>query len=138
MYLYFIVMEKYLRIFLVLVAIHSFCVGVGLLFIPTEYFGIFGFNGYQGIFFKIQGGVFHIVMCGAYIPAAINPERNRNFILFAVFAKLTATIFLLSYAFFVEMVWMVMVSGILDFTMGIILILLLRGMDGIRDAGSVH
>jgi hypothetical protein len=112
---------KLLKIFLALVALHSFCVGVGLITIPIEYFDFFGFEGYRGAFFKTQGGVFHIVMCGAYIPAALNPVKNINLVRFSVFAKFTATIFLLSYAFLSEMAWMVLVSGILDFFMGLIL-----------------
>ncbi len=114
--------KKLFRIFLILVAIHSFCVGIGLIVIPLEYFGFFGFDGYQGIFFKIQGGVFHVVMCGAYIPAAMDPAGNRNLVRFSIFAKFTATVFLLSYAWFVEMVWMVLVSGIMDFLMGMIIL----------------
>ncbi len=54
---------KLLKIFLLLVALHSFCVGVGLILIPLEYFDLFGFHAYSGNFFKIQAGVFHIVMC---------------------------------------------------------------------------
>ena len=61
---------KLLRIFLALVALHSFCVGLGLIIMPFEYFTFFGYEGYQGLFFKVQGGVFHIVMCGAYVPEA--------------------------------------------------------------------
>ena len=113
---------KLLRIFLSLVALHTCCVGVGLIVIPLEYYDFFGFEGYQGIFFKVQAGVFHIVMCGAYIPAAIDPVGNRILIRFSIFAKFAATIFLFSYAFLVQMVWMVLVSGIADFLMGLILV----------------
>ncbi|HEC42941.1 MAG TPA: hypothetical protein ENI20_08960 [Bacteroides sp.] len=113
---------KLLRVYLFLVAAHSFCVGVGLSALPIEYFGFFGFEGYQGDFFKIQAGVFHFVVCGAYIPAAINPAKNRSLILFSIFAKFTATVFLLLYALFAEMIWMVLASGIFDFLMGLILI----------------
>ena len=113
---------KLLKIFLSLVALHTCCVGVGLIVIPLEYYNFFGFEGYQGIFFKIQAGVFHIVMCGAYIPAAIDPAGNRILIRFSIFAKFTATVFLFSYAFIMEMIWMVLVSGIADFLMGLILV----------------
>ena len=117
---------KLLRIFLSLVALHTLCVGVGLIVIPLEYYDFFGFEGYQGFFFKIQAGVFHIVMCGAYIPAAIDPPGNRSLIRFSVFAKFTATLFLFSYAFLGEMIWMVWVSGIADCLMGFILVLFYR------------
>ena len=113
---------KLLKVYLFLVAVHTFCVGVGLIVIPLENYGFFGFEGYQGNFFKIQAGVFHFMMCGAYIPAAINPIRNRLLIQFSIFAKLSATVFLLSYALFVNMIWMVLASGIFDFLMGLALI----------------
>ena len=115
-------LRKGFKIFLWLVALHTFCVAVGLMFLPLGYYGFFGFRGYEGEFFKIQAGVFHIVMCGAYVPAAINPERYRILILFSIFAKFTATLFLFSYSLFLDMVWMVLVSGIMDFLMGIILV----------------
>jgi hypothetical protein len=103
------------------VSIHSFSVGLGLIIIPLEYFGLFGFEGYTGNFFKIQGGVFHIVMCGAYLPVAINPLKRIVLLRFAIFAKFTATVFLLSYCLLAEPVWMVWLSGLFDFLMGLIL-----------------
>lgn len=115
-------MDRLLRFFLYLVALHSFCVGLGLIIMPFEYFKFFGFEGYHGNFFRIQGGVFHIVMCGAYIPASINPVRNSALMRFSIFAKFTATVFLFSYCLFVEPVWMVLVSGGMDFLMGIMLV----------------
>ncbi len=115
-------MTKLLRIFLYLIALHSFCVGLGLIIIPFEYFGFFGFEGYHGNFFRVQGGVFHIVMCGAYLPAAIDPVRNSLLIRFSIFAKFTATVFLLSYCLIVETVWMVLVSGGMDFFMCLLLL----------------
>lgn len=119
---------KLLKIFLILVAIHSFCVGLGLILIPLEYFNLFGFHEYSGNFFKIQAGVFHIVMSGAYVSAARDPAGNRVMIKFSIFAKMTATVFLLSYTFFMDMVWMVLASGIFDFVMGLVLIWFLKGL----------
>jgi len=115
-------MSRLSKVFLILVSVHSLCVGVGLVTIPLEYFGIFGFESYQGNLFKIQGGVFHIVMCGAYIPAALDPVRNIVLVRFSVFAKFTATLFLLLFVFLEDMVWMVLASGILDFIIGMMLL----------------
>jgi hypothetical protein len=115
-------LKKMLRIFLILICIHSFSVGLGLILIPLDYFSLFGFEGYTGNFFKIQGGIFHIVMCGAYLPAAINPVKNIILLRFAIFAKFTATVFLISYCLLVEPVWMVWLSGLLDFLMGLLLL----------------
>ena len=125
---------KLLKIFLILVAIHSFCVGLGLILIPLDYFDLFGFHGYNGNFFKIQAGVFHIVMCGAYVSAARDPVGNQVMIRFSIFAKMIATVFLISYALIIDMVWMVLASGIFDFVMGLVLILFLKGL---KDTSAV-
>jgi len=126
---------KLLKIFLILVAIHSFCVGLGLILIPLDYFDLFGFHEYSGNFFKIQAGVFHIVMCGAYVSAAHDPIKNRIMIYFTIFAKMIATVFLISYAVFIDMVWMVLASGIFDFVMGLVLIWFLKGL---KDTSAVN
>jgi hypothetical protein len=128
--------KKLFRVFMILIALHSFSVGLGLIIIPFEYFGFFGFEGYEGNFFKIQGGVFHIVMCGAYIPAAIHPVRNIMLLRYSIFAKFTATLFLFSYCLLVEPVWMVLVSGGMDFSMGILLVWFNRRCSG--EVNSSH
>jgi hypothetical protein len=115
-----------LKIFLLLVALHSFCVGLGLILIPLEYYSVFGYENYQGNFFKVQAGVFHFVMCGAYVPAALYKTGRRTLVGFSIFAKFSATVFLLSYAVFVDMIWMVLASGIFDFVLGLILLWFLR------------
>lgn len=126
---------KLLKIFLILVAIHSFCVGLGLILIPLDYFDLFGFQEYSGNFFKIQAGVFHIVMSGAYVSAAYDPLGNRIMIRFAILAKMIAFVFLISYAVFIDMVWMVLASGIFDFIMGLVLIWFLKGL---KDTSAVN
>lgn len=123
---------KLLKIYLILVAIHSFCVGLGLILIPLEFFDLFGFFEYSGNFFKIQAGVFHIVMCGAYVSAARDPVGNRLMISFSIFAKMIATVFLISYAVLINMAWIVLASGIFDFVMGLVLIWFLKGLKDTR------
>lgn len=127
---------KLMKIFLILVTIHSFCVGMGLILIPLDYFDLFGFSGYSGNFFKIQAGVFHIVLCGAYFSAARDPFGNRVMIRFSIFAKMMATVFLLSYALIIDGVWMVLASGMFDFLMGLVLIGFLKGLKGAWDVSS--
>jgi len=128
---------KLLKIFLILVAIHSFCVGLGLMIIPLDYYDLFGFYDYSGNFFKIQAGVFHIVMSGAYVLAARDPVGNQVLILFSIFAKMIATVFLISYAVFIDMVWMVLASGIFDLLMGLVLIWFLKGLKNTQEV-SYH
>ena len=61
-------------------------------------------------------------MCVAYIQAAMAPVGNRVLILFAISAKMIATVFLVSYAVFIDMVWIVLASGVFDFVLGLVLV----------------
>ena len=119
-------MEKarILKVFLVLIAIHSACVGVGLVALPLRLFDFFGFQEYQGGFFKIQGGIFHLIMAFVYIQASRDPVKNANMIYLTIIAKTVATVFLLSYYFFLEKAWMVLISGIADLLMGLLILFL--------------
>jgi hypothetical protein len=78
----------------------------------------------------------------AYVMAALDPLKNRMLIIYSILAKFTATLFLVGYSLFGEMVWMVLVSGFADFLMGMILLGLYRSQVGSlliqHDAGSVH
>ena len=110
------------RIILVLilygVTLHSVATGLGLIFAPPSLLEFFGYRGYHGRFFQVQGGVFHLVMALAYLLAAHKPERYPGLIILTVAAKTIATCFLLSYYFLLEPVWIILVSGIGDGLMG--------------------
>jgi len=84
----------------------------------------FGFENIAGKFFPTQGGVFHLVMSIAYVWAAMDVEKYQILILFSIAAKFIATVFLLSYFFFMENIWMILLSGIGDFLMGILILFL--------------
>ena len=70
-------------------------------------------------FFAVQGGVFHIVVSLAYIMAALDLDRSAKLIVLSCTAKFMATLFLLSYYFFVNHIFMVVFSGIADCLMGL-------------------
>jgi len=114
---------KYLRIFLWLIALHSFTVAVFLIFLNEEGIRYFGFTG-GNPFFQVQGGVFHIVMCVAYILAAADLASGRKLIIFIIWAKTIALVYLLVYYFFIDGITMVLVSGLADGIMALIIFLL--------------
>jgi len=58
--------DKILSVFLWLVAVHSFLVGIGLIVLPSSAFEFLGFNPTFERFFSTQGGVFHSVMVLRY------------------------------------------------------------------------
>lgn len=117
---------KYLSIFLWLVAIHSLFVGVGLIILPDSFLDFFGYNECTERFFPSQGGVFHIAMAVGYAMAAYNLKRYECLIIFSIVVKFMATVFLFTYFIFVSSIWLVLLSGISDFLMGSIILLLYR------------
>ncbi|OQX77633.1 MAG: hypothetical protein B6D61_06890 [Bacteroidetes bacterium 4484_249] len=76
---------KLLKLFLWLIAIHSFMVGMLLIFLPAADLAFFGFNVIEK-FFSIQGGVFHVVMSIAYVIAATNHSKSDLLIYFSIAA----------------------------------------------------
>jgi hypothetical protein len=119
-------LRSLLSVLLYLIALHSFCVGLALIILPLPVLEHFGYAGYAGNFFKAQGGIFHIVMSIIYVVAARDIDKNRILIYLTLTAKFIATIFLLGYYFIFEQIWMVLVSGIADFLMGLCVFLLWR------------
>jgi hypothetical protein len=110
--------RRRLSLLLILVAIHSFCVGVGLIIRPAELMQLFGFGECYERFFPTQGGVFHIVMVVAYLMAAYDVDENHSLIIFSIIVKIMATVFLFIYFIAVEQIWLVLMSGFSDGLMG--------------------
>ncbi len=118
--------DKQLKIFLKLVALHSFAVGIGLIILPPVYLEYFGLYGYKTSFFQAQGGVFHFVMCMAYLIAAKYLDKSPGMVHFVIMAKSMAVIFLLTYFVFLESSWMLIASAFGDGIMALIMYLLYR------------
>lgn len=116
--------DKALSIFLWLVAIHSFMVGLGLIVLPTSFFEYLGFKPTFDRFFSTQGGVFHIAMSVGYALAGYDKIKFRQLIVFSIIIKFIATVFLITYYLFITSQWMIIFSGISDFLMGVIILYL--------------
>ena len=108
-----------LSVLLWLVALHSLVVGLGLVLVPPETMQRFGYGAYQERFFSVQAGVFHFVLVVAYALAAARPRRFPGLLALSVAAKLMATAFLVLYFLFADRIWVVLLSGIGDFAMGV-------------------
>ena len=109
---------------LLLVSIHSFLVGMALIFGPAKMMELFGFVKCNECFFRYQGGVFHVIMAYAYTAGAINPLRNEPLIKFSIAAKLTAVLFLFLYYSFVSHLGIILFSGIGDLLMAVMILFL--------------
>ena len=109
-----------------LVAIHSLIVGILLIFFPASVMGNFGYDNINEPFFMRQGGVFHLVMCVAYVMAAYYYMHQRTLIVFSIIAKMIATIFLFFYYFFISQIWMVLFSAFGDAFMAVLIFILYK------------
>jgi hypothetical protein len=117
--------SRILRIFLILVAIHSIVVGLCLIASPVSMIEWLGFPMKEK-FFAVQGGVFHLVVSVAYLMAARDIIGGKNLVIFSILAKLIATIFLFTYYIAINPILLVLLSGIGDMIMGIIIYLLYK------------
>ncbi|MCK5079164.1 MAG: hypothetical protein KAR09_04440 [Bacteroidales bacterium] len=115
--------EKYLKILLWLIAIHSLTVAFLLICLGENGILYFGFPS-GNKFFQVQGGVFHIVMSVAYVFAALNTGNSRLLIIFIITAKFIATVYLLIYYFLFDPLITILLSGIADGLMGLAVLLL--------------
>lgn len=116
------------RVFILLwlMAIHSFFFALGLIFLPTKFLPFFGFLGYSGRFFQMQSGVFHIVMSVAYLLGAYQMDRSPGLIIFSIYAKTIATVFLVCVFIFSETSWMILLSAFGDGMMALLLFFFYR------------
>lgn len=110
-----------LTVFLMLVAAHSFTVGILLVIQPAVLMALMGFGVIEQPFFPCQGGVFHVIMAIAYIYGAFDVRKNRNMIIYAIIVKMAAAGFLFSYFYSMERLMVVFFSGVVDLGMGVII-----------------
>ena len=113
---------RLLKLIMFMIALHSFCVGLALIFFPPELMQHFGFNQFHERFFTAQGGVLHLVMSVSYVMAALKLEETTVLIFFSVIAKFMATVFLFTYYFMIQGVWSVLFSGVGDGMMGCVIL----------------
>ncbi len=119
---YLTVPRERLRALLVLVAIHSAGVGMGLILALPPVMTFMGFGPIGEPFFPAQGGVFHLVMTVAYLLPAIAPERYEPVLVLIVVTKFMATLFLFTYWLVFDRVWIVAFSGLTDLIMGLLVL----------------
>ena len=119
---------KLLSAVLCLVALHSFLMGLILIFQPAFLMKFAGFSLQSERFFPTQGGVFHILMAVAYTMGAVDAEKYYYLIVFSIIVKAVATLFLLSYCFSVEFKWIFLFCGIGDGVMGAMIFLALQNL----------
>ena len=121
--------DKLLPVFLWLVSLHSFFVGIGLIFLPASAFEFLGFAPTFERFFSTQGGVFHFAMSVAYAMAAYDLIKNQQLIVFSITVKFLATVFLIIYFVFISHQWLIIFSAVTDMLMGMVILFLYKKLE---------
>lgn len=103
------------RWLVVLIALHSYAVGIVLLVLPRWAMAFAGWGRAEPLFFVRQGGAFHLVVATAYL---VEHFRHREITLLLI-AKSLATVFLvLEWRFGADPAWAVPFSAAGDAAMG--------------------
>ena len=121
--------EKTISVFLWLVALHSFVVGVCLILLPSSVFVYLGFNPSFDRFFSTQGGVFHIIMSVCYAMGAYDIKKFLALVIFSFIVKFIAAIFLLLYFVLISSQLLIILSCVSDLVMGLIIFILYIKLD---------
>jgi hypothetical protein len=118
--------KKLVVITLWLIAFHSIGVGIGMILFPANWIAFFDIVPSEHRFFITQGGVFHIVMTIAYGMAANDVSNSTKLITFSIVVKFCAASFLFLYFIFINQFGIVFLSGIGDFCMGLVLLIVYK------------
>jgi hypothetical protein len=103
------------RALVVLIALHSYAVGLALLFLTERGARLGGFGEVTPLFFPRQAGAFHLAVASGYL---VEYRRHRGVSLLLI-TKAIAVAFLFSVTALGEAPWVVPVSGVLDGLMGL-------------------
>jgi len=104
-----------------LVAAHSAAIGLGLCLQPPAFFALLGFAPVSEPFFPAQGGMMHLILAAGYGLGAQDPVGRRALVVYAVFVKTAAALFLFVYWLFVSRQWSVLASGVVDGLMALVI-----------------
>jgi len=118
--------QSRLRWLLYLMALHSVAVGVGLIVQIKPLMSFMGFSNIAQPFFPAQGGIFHVIMAGAYLLAGRNQQKYKCLIPFSIFVKTCATVFLFTYFLAFQSIPLILLSGVGDGLMAFLLFLFYR------------
>ena len=117
--------EVHERILIILISLHSFIVGIMLMFFADWAVRFAGWSGADPIFFIWQAGAFHFVLATGYL---VEYSRSRTISLLLI-AKTTAFVFLLGGSLLHETPWSVWFSGFADGAMALVAFLVHRAVN---------
>jgi hypothetical protein len=107
--------EGHERVLIFLISLHSFIVGIMLMFFAEWAVQFAGWHGADPIFFIWQAGAFHFVLATGYL---VEYSRSRTITLLLI-AKTTALVFMIGGSLLAETPWSVWFSGFADGAMAL-------------------
>ena len=116
--------EQHERILIYLISLHSFIIGVMLMFFAEWAVLFAGWKGADPIFFIWQAGAFHFVLATGYL---VEYARTKTIYLLLI-AKSVAFVFLVGGSLITETPWSVWFSGIADGSMALVAYLVHRAV----------
>lgn len=114
--------KKLDRWLVVLIALHTFAVGAGLLLVPEWALSFGGWASIPPPFFPRQAGIFHFILGIGYLAE----HRKLGTVSLLVMAKTFAVVFLLGTAVFGGAPWFVPFAGVIDGAMALAALLVNR------------
>lgn len=112
------------KILLFLIVLHSFIVGIMLMFFAEWAVVFAGWSGADPVFFIWQAGAFHFVLAAGYVAE----YRRSQSIELLLIAKTTAFVFLVGGSLLVDTPWSVWFSGVADGAMALTAFLVHRAV----------
>lgn len=110
------------RLLIVLIALHTFGVGLALIFFTRAGAALGGWAQVEPLFFARQAGVFHLLLGTAYL---IDYVRHRSVLLLLI-AKTTAVVFLATITLLDHAPWVAPLSCLADGLMGLAVLIVRR------------
>jgi len=116
----------------VLIALHTYGIGVALLALPEWSLRIGGWETIPPLFFPRQAGVFHLVLGTGYLFEYL---RLRSVSLLLV-AKACAFVFLIGATLVATVPWFVTFAGVVDGLMGLTVLVAHLELDRVTTGGT--
>ncbi|MGD9253490.1 MAG: hypothetical protein PVG92_06115 [Holophagae bacterium] len=112
------------KILIYLISLHSFIIGVMLMFFADWAVRFAGWPGAEPVFFIWQAGAFHFVLAAGYLVEYHHTGTVRLLVL----AKTMAFVFLIGGSLITDTPWSVWFSGVADGAMALVTFLVYRAV----------
>lgn len=111
--------NKWFRLEFIIIAIYSFVAGSVLILLPKNLMSSFGLGDASVCFYSIQSGVMLCILAIGYLMIGLKYVNDQGMVLLALVIKFIGAIFLFICYFVIIEAWILLVSSMVDFIMGL-------------------